>query len=75
MVLMEGTEVVRRCHEYPVNIQDFQHAGREIELLDKSLVDRNLTFWKCFQMSDEFGTHLNVNADKMLIILQAGSFI
>lgn len=58
-----------------MNIQDFQHAGCEIELLDTSLVDRNLTYWKCFQMSDEFGMHLNVNADKMLIILQAGSFI
>jgi hypothetical protein len=69
MVLMEGVEVVRWCREYPVNIQDFQHAGHEIELLDKSLVVRNLTFWKCFQMSDEFGTHLNVNADKMLVIL------
>jgi hypothetical protein len=41
MVLMEGAEVVRWCHEYPVNIHDSQHAGREIELLDKSLVDRN----------------------------------
>lgn len=75
MVLMEGAEVVRWCREYPVNIQDFQYAGREIELLDKSLVDRNLSFWKCSQMSDEFGMHLNVNADKMPIILQAGSFI
>lgn len=75
MVLMEGAEVVRWCLEYPMNIQDFQHAGCKIELLDKSLVDRNLTFWKCFQMSDEFGMHLNVNADKMPIILQAGSFI
>lgn len=75
MVLMEGNEVVRWCCEYPVKLQDFQHAGREIELLDKNLVDRNLTFWKCFQMGNESGTHLNVNADKMLIILQAGHFI
>jgi hypothetical protein len=75
MVLMEGARVVRYCREYPVKIQNFQHAGREMELLDKGLVDRNLTFWKCFKMSDEFGTRLNVNADKMLIILQTGSFI
>ena len=47
----------------------------ETQLLHKSWVDRNLTFWKCFQVSDEFGMHLNLNADKMLIILQAGSFI
>lgn len=70
MVLMEAAKVVRWCREYPVNIQDFQHAVREMELLDKSLIDRYLTFWKCFQVSDEFGTYLNVNADKMLIILQ-----
>jgi hypothetical protein len=75
MVLMEGAEVVRQCHEYPANIQDFQQAGREIERLDKSWVFRNLTFWKCFKVSDEFVMHLNVNADKMFIISQVGTFI
>jgi hypothetical protein len=47
----------------------------ELECLDKSWVYRNLTFWKCFQLSDEFVVHLNVNADKIFIISLADSCI
>jgi hypothetical protein len=74
MVLMEGVEldsavITRRIYTI------FSKLLVELECLDKSWVDRNLTFWKCFQLSDEFVVHLNVNADKMFIISQADSRI
>jgi hypothetical protein len=71
-ILIERADTVDWRSRNLVKIKEYQDKGHPIFYIDKSWVDSNLTFHKCWQNEQVMDVQANVNSGSRLIMLHVG---
>jgi hypothetical protein len=72
LFLIEQADTIAWHLKYLIKMKQCRADGKEIFYLDKSWIDTNLTFQKCWQKKDNLKGIITGSALKRLIILHIG---